>query len=305
MLVASDALLALVPAFLNEHVMMFTGRDIPETYGELVAWSDHPEAFHWLTSQRGANPGKGLFILEIQERLYKFLVDCCKAVLHDILEETLADPTVPIAPEPSSVSSNEAGLASLATTAAEAPYRLPANLDLKRLELLVAAKLSAAEDHVWTLREDPGYFTETVLDWKEHRQECLPDTQRRKHPVFNSLTQERIFWEHVIGKSIVSALASIEIWGSVHEQVVTLQRLKEKYADSISPEKDLPEEYAFAFYKLDHHLQQFSKGPINTLKTGFVASPPMRVLRAPIEGSNEYDNSNYRASRASERPSQG
>lgn len=279
---------ALVPAFLNEHVMMFTGRDTPETYGELVAWTDHPEAFHWLSSQRGANPGEGLFILEIQERLYIFLVDCCKAILHDISEKTLADPTVSIAPEPPSVSSNEAGLASLATTAAEAPYRLPANLDLKRLESLVAAKLSAAEDHVWTLREDPGYFTETVLDWKEHRQECLPDTQRHKHPVFNSPTQERIFWERVIGNSIVSALVSIEVWGSIHEQVVTLQRLKEKYADSISPEKDLPEEYAFAFYRLDHHLRQFSKGPINTLKTGFVASPPMRpyFVRLPQDPTN-------------------
>ena len=279
---------ALVPVFLNEHVMMFTGRDTPETYGELIGWSDHPEAFHWLTSQRGANPGEGLFILEIQERLYKFLVDCCSAVLHDISEEALADPTVSIAPEPPSVSSNEAGLASLATTAAEAPYRLPANLDLKRLESLVAAKLSAAEDHVWTLREDPGYFTETVLDWKEHRQECLPDMQRRKHPVFNSLTQERIFWERVIGNSIVSALVLIETWGSVHEQVVALQRLKEKYADSISPGKDLPEEYAFAFYRLDHHLRQFSKGPINTLKTGFAASPPIRpyFVRLPQDPTN-------------------
>jgi hypothetical protein len=200
----------------------------------------------------------------------------------------LADPTISIVPEPPSVSSNEVGLASLATTAAEAPYRLPANLDLKRLESLVAAKLSAAEDHVWTLREDPGYFTETVLDWKEHRQECLPDTQRRKHPVFNSPTQERIFWERVIGNSIVSALVSIEVWGSIHEQVVALQRLKERYADSISPEKDLPEEYAFAFYRLDHHLRQFSKGPINTLKTGFVASPPMRpyFVRLPQDPTN-------------------
>jgi len=67
-----------------------------------------------------------------------------------------------------------------------------------------------------------------------------------------------------------------EMWGSIHEQIVNLQRLKEKYADSISPEKDLPEEYALAFYKLDHHLRQFSKGPIGTMKLGFVASPPMR-----------------------------
>ncbi|KAH0565252.1 hypothetical protein GP486_001349 [Trichoglossum hirsutum] len=279
---------ALVPAFLNEFVMMFTGRHTPDTYGELISWGDHPEAFDWLTSQRGIHPGEGLLILEIQERLYEFLVNCSKAILHDRSEEELADPSIPIQPEPPSVSDNETGLASLSATAAEAPYRLPANLDLRQLESLVAAKLSAVEDHVWALREDPGYFARTVLDWKEHRQECLHDTKGRGHPVFDSLAQEPVFWERVIGNSVVTALTMTEIWGSIHEQIVDLQRLKEKYTDSISPEKDLPEEYAFAFYKLDHHLRQFSKGPIGNLKIGFAASPPMRpyFVRLPQDPTN-------------------
>jgi hypothetical protein len=279
---------ALVPAFLNEHVMMFTGRYTPDTYGELIAWDDHPEAYQWLISQRGVHPGEGLFILEIQERLYTFLVDCCKAILQDMSEEALADPSVSIQPEPPSVSGNETGLASLASIAAEAPYRLPENLDLKRLESLVAAKLSAAEDHIWALREDPGYFADTLLDWKEHRQECLPDTKGRRHPVLDNPTREKIFWERVIGNSISTSLAMIEMWGFIHEQIVNLQRLKEKYAESISPEKDLPEEYALAFYRLDHHLRQFSKGPIGTLKVGFTASPPMRpyFVRLPQDPTN-------------------
>lgn len=32
--------------FLNEHVMMFTDRHTPITYGELIAWKDNPDAFH-------------------------------------------------------------------------------------------------------------------------------------------------------------------------------------------------------------------------------------------------------------------
>ena len=47
----------LVPGFLNEHVMMFTGRTDARTYGELIAWNDHPDASDWLYSQRGAHPG--------------------------------------------------------------------------------------------------------------------------------------------------------------------------------------------------------------------------------------------------------
>lgn len=77
----------IVPEFLNEYVMMFTGRHKPETYGELIAWDDHPDAFDWLQSLRGHHPGEGILVLQIQDRLYKFLVDCCKSILHDITAE--------------------------------------------------------------------------------------------------------------------------------------------------------------------------------------------------------------------------
>lgn len=150
----------------------------------------------------------------------------------------------------------------------------------------MGAKLSAAEDHVWALREDPSYYADTILEWKEHRQECLPDTKGRAHPVFTVFMQEEVFWSRVIGNVIASAMAMVEMWGSIYDQIVDLQHLAEKYAKEIVPHKDLPEEYALAFYKLDHHLQQFSKGPIGTLKTGFVASPPMRsvfVRQPPVD----------------------
>lgn len=71
---------------------------------------------------------------------------------------------IPIQPEPPALSTSETSLALLATVAAEAPYRLPASLNLTRLKAIVAAKRSAAEDHIWSLREDPGYFADVVLE---------------------------------------------------------------------------------------------------------------------------------------------
>ena len=186
-----------MPAYLNQHVMLFADRHTEDTYGELIAWDDHPEAFNWMMSKYGTLPGEGLLVLEIQKRLYGFLVECCKDVLHD-MPEALIDASLPIQPEPPLVSANETGLASLAITAAEAPYRLPAHLDLKSLASLVEGKLSAAEDHVWALREDPSYYADTVLELREHRQECLPDTSGRVHPVFTVFNQETVFWQRVI-----------------------------------------------------------------------------------------------------------
>ena len=60
---------ALVPIFLNEHVMILNGATTLETYGKLVAWDDHPQAFEWMHTLKQLLPGEGLMILEIQTPL--------------------------------------------------------------------------------------------------------------------------------------------------------------------------------------------------------------------------------------------
>ena len=267
---------ALIPGFLDGYVMMFTGRTDPATYGELIAWEDHPDASHWLHTQRGAHPGEGLLILEIQDKVYRFLAECCKEILQNMTEETLIGLDVGPQPEPPPISSNEMGLMSMASSAAETPYRVPADLNLERLESIIEARLSSAEDHVWALREDPGYFEFVLREYKTHRQETMTDTNGKKHPLFASSTQERVFWDRVITNSIVSALAEVEIWGVLLDKVAYLRRLATKYAGEINTNSDLPEEYAFAFYTLLHHLEHYTHGPIGLLKHGFTASPPMR-----------------------------
>jgi hypothetical protein len=130
----------------------------------------------------------------IQDRIYRFLMDCSKAILHDESAEELENNTIPIEPEPPSLSSNRSsdGTISLAVTAMESPYRLPANIDFAHLEAIVGAQLSAAQDHLWTLREDPGYFADTVLEHKDHRHELSLDTKGKRHPLLDPV-RESIF----------------------------------------------------------------------------------------------------------------
>lgn len=73
-------------------------------------------------------------------------------------------------------------LPTLATFAAGTPYHLPATLDFNRIRTIISAKRSASEDHLWALREDPGYFSETVVDWGEHRNDRLLDSNGDPHP---------------------------------------------------------------------------------------------------------------------------
>lgn len=267
-----------MPPYLNEYTMAFNGRRTPSSYGQLYAWDDLEDGFELMVSRKHVLPGDGLWILEIQDRLYKFLVDVAKAILHDVPTDpkALSDPSTPIIPEPPSVScnDNDTGISSLATTNMEAPYRLPANLDLSRLLSLVASELSEAEDHLWALREDPSYFSATLLDWKEHRQEMLLDTRGDRHPV---LEPRRIgqFWGRVMGNAFVSALAEIEIWTIIYEKMEHLARLQRKYSH-IKFEDDLPEDYAMAFYVLHFHLTKYVEDPIGNLKLGVFGSPSLR-----------------------------
>jgi len=268
--------------------MMFAGRKTPAACGELTAWDDNEDAFNWLMTQYGAQPGEGLLILEIQERLYEFLVQCCKAVLHDIPEETLADPNTPVQDEPPPVTSNEAGLASLAISAAETPDRLPANLDLKRPESVIYAKLEAAEDHIWLLREDPGYSAEHILDWKEHLVEMLRDDHGRRHPTLVNSTKEHILWEDVISNLLFDAFFRVEVWESLRKQMNNLQTLQRKQEATLRMDQSPPPECALAFHKLHHHLIRLSKEPISRIETGFAASPPVRQYWVRIQqGSKE------------------
>lgn len=61
-----------------------------------------------------------------------------------------------------------------------APYRLPAQLDLDRMESLLTARRSTAEDHFWSLREDPSYFCERLFEMKDHRREMLLDLRGKQ-----------------------------------------------------------------------------------------------------------------------------
>ena len=129
---------AIVPIFLNEHTMILHSTTGPDDYGKLVSWDSHPDAFEWMHTRKQFLPGEGLNVLEVQARLLKFLVDCCHDILHEISPERLVSDAFVVQPEPDLTTDVDAtGFASLAVMAAEAPYRLPANLDLQRLESLL------------------------------------------------------------------------------------------------------------------------------------------------------------------------
>ncbi|KAH7142916.1 hypothetical protein B0J13DRAFT_51700 [Dactylonectria estremocensis] len=267
---------AVVPIFLNGHTMVLNGADSAEEYGQLLAWDDHEDAFTWMHTRKQYLPGEGLLVLQAQERLLVFLVECCQELLHDIPVDDLTSDAFPLQPVPPIKSESDSlGFESLAVMAAEAPYRLPAQLDLARIESLLGARASAAEDHLWALREDPSYFAQQLLETRDHRQEMLKDTFGRPHPA-TGRGRETILWARVVGNVLADAHLALLLFSELHRQAQKLQLLQKKYSTTISPSKDLPQDYLLALLKFRHYLNQGAKGPFNVLKVAVVASPPMR-----------------------------
>jgi hypothetical protein len=278
---------AIVATFLNEHTMMFTNRNTPETYGQLIAWDEHPDAFDWMHTQKGMHPGYGLLLLEIQEKVFGFLVECCKRIMHDIPPEELASDKYLVQRRVALAKETVNGFDSLAVMASEAPYRHPASMDLVRLESVIAAKKAAAEDHIWTMREDPGYFTDTILEFRDHRQEMMKDSNGKSHPLLNP-GRESLLWYRIIGNVLARAHIALEMWSELLKQVKDLRALQAKYRNEIFPGKDLPEEYLNALLTFQHYLNQGAKGTKGELKHAAVASPPLRQFyeRTPPRDAN-------------------
>jgi hypothetical protein len=121
--------------------------------------------------------------------------------------------------------------------------------------------------------------------YREHRQEMMKD--RKPHPILQGLIIGT-FWERVIGNVLLSSHIQLEIFTELKRQAEELKRLQAKYAATLSPLNDLPEDYLVGILRFRFFINQLAKDWLNDLKTTVVASPPMRSLfvRHPAENLN-------------------
>ncbi|KAK4223619.1 hypothetical protein QBC38DRAFT_487309 [Podospora fimiseda] len=272
---------AVVPLFLNLHTMILNGftEQTMDSYGTLVHWHDHEDAADWFHTQKQFQPGEGLLVLESQERLLTFLVDCCRQILHEIPQETWISSSFPVQPEPKMKEESEStGFESLAVMAAEGPYRLPAKLNLGKIESLLAAKASATEDRLWSMREDPVYFYEQLLDAKEHRHEMIKDTMGQIHHFVTDPRFQDLFWFRVSSSLLLEVFLGVEMFAELKQQAHHLHILQVKYAKKISPTDDLPEDYMKALVTFRYFLEKVAKGCLSQLKIVGPSSPNFRHM---------------------------
>lgn len=277
---------------LDGYTMDFDGRTSgPETYGELQEgeWTTSLDAMGADPRIAGGaiNPGDGLWILEIQDRLYKFLLDAAQRILHDIPAGDLTGPEYQIQPEPSlpSANSREDGVISLAITNLEATYSSPGRMDLHRYQSLLTARAHEEEDKLWALREDPGRFTESLVDFIAHRPEYVPDLSGKQHET----TTIGGFRKHYgsgmkdledvyVMVFLLCNFIDMQFWGELAQEITGLIGLKKQHFDNknVQPSDPLPQPFAMGLYRLQYNLCKTVEQRISILRMTVYSSPPMR-----------------------------
>ena len=183
----------------------------------------------------------------------QFLVACARHILHDVPYMEVF--TGPKAPSHKLPDIKATGFASLAVMVAEAPYRVPRQLDLDRIVSLLAAKRSQAADHLRSIREDPGYFHRYFNEVSEHRLEMLVDKNGLPNPDLEP-KHEVEYWTRVLYDAVFTDFLHFEMFTELFTQAEALQHLFRSNATNIQPERDLPEPCMHAILKFRYFLNE-------------------------------------------------
>ncbi|KAF2134905.1 hypothetical protein P153DRAFT_329762 [Dothidotthia symphoricarpi CBS 119687] len=261
----------LLEARQSKFTMNFIGSSNVGEYGSLVEWSSPAAANESITNGHTVHLNHGVQILLIQEGLLKFLNRCCIAIVPELFKDIGGNRAYP--PEPPSLSDNTDVYSTLEVIAREAPYRVPACLDFKKLRDLVSATKDLAEDHIWALREDPSYFADHVREYKEHRPETLPGDCCGQ---IAQSGQDRPLYNLVLKNVVTDAYIEYFAWNEIHCRISRLHAMYKQYQAAIDPHKELPAPMFELLVETRFFLTATILEFIHRMRGGWPASPAVR-----------------------------
>ncbi|KAJ5459592.1 uncharacterized protein N7458_001144 [Penicillium daleae] len=251
-------------AYVADAGMLFTKKESYRGYGEIILSTDGDRATWLIDTQRALSVHEGLMTLEVQARVYKFLADCCLAILPQnpgALGKSSAKLVEKVGTPIQASQSGATGelQAPLGTSVAErialGPYSRPGSLELNQLVNMLQARKSFAEHEVWLLREDPGHFAAKLAEYALHRPEQLLGSEEQRLEKQSDLkANPRLktpeFWNSVLQSLIPDAFFGVVFWNDLHDSIVKLRDLLEEQQAAIDTTKDLPKPLEIGFSEL-------------------------------------------------------
>ncbi|KAF2842155.1 hypothetical protein M501DRAFT_998409 [Patellaria atrata CBS 101060] len=241
--------------------MLLVGQTDLANYGRIINASECEGDLFTLA----VNVGVGMEVLFMQARTLEFLRRCVCDIMHDYTIMDLYNAVPAIIPE-TKVLTNDGYFDSLESMIQDAPYRTPKALDFEKLRILVDARKSAAEDHIWTLREDPSYFADCIRVQGEHgwgnTRDLLEKTgQKGKTDMVTTR----------IAKLFLNAYDSFGVWTFVLGCIEVI--LEQNRSPSVATRADLQLEEALL--ELRQALSYFAATLIHEIGTALRTSFPL------------------------------
>ncbi|KAI4931004.1 uncharacterized protein J4E92_004838 [Alternaria infectoria] len=239
---------------LHRFTMTFAGCNKQNSYGRMKRWTDPQDARQTIHNGHGVHPGHGLQILCIQEIIYTFLKRCCHLLVGDLLaDEKGQSEKYPITSPMACVIENTANYTNRAELSLLTPYGVPRQLNFDRLRSLVSSKVGELEDHIWALREDPGYFSEVFHDYKSHRGEYMKSADGNVNSILKEPPHEMtgLILRHLI----TDPYLALFYWHECLRLVELLQFTARESDTKFSASQNLPETQHRNFLRLWTILQ--------------------------------------------------
>lgn len=216
------------------YLISIVGQTSPETYGTIYSLRRNESK----TSAGDLDFPIGLLILEIQDRMLDFLVKCAKGALQDIAPDDLFSDEYPVQETLPILTRDPSEAVTIVALSEGRQYQVPHAMDFDALRDLVEAKRGDCEDHIWALREDPGYLLETAISRCDHRQESVLDRKWEEHP----FKCTRILWDRILTNLVQETSQYLMSWTLTADYIERIAKLHEKHANRLAIDKPLPAE---------------------------------------------------------------
>ncbi|KAF3050907.1 hypothetical protein E8E11_003149 [Didymella keratinophila] len=269
-------------------------------YGMIQKWKSEEAAAQAMANSDAVHPVHSMHILALQAYMYGFLKECIMGIITDKLDElnkisldfdmTCEGPM--LVPHECRHYCHTAGFSSLQDIIRESQYRALTLRDTDRLEALISACKSVAEDHVWMLREDPGYFTEVVNEQKEHRPELPTGSSCGK---IHKTGRTDILWARTLRNAVANCYIDLFVWDRIHRDISEVARLSKVHDEHFgrgilfNMSSKLSPMFSQSLIKTWSFLELIQLNLIQQLKFGWPASLELRALFAQECGPGEGD----------------
>ncbi|XPS76251.1 hypothetical protein M3J07_008304 [Ascochyta lentis] len=201
----------------------FTEAVDPTTYGK-VRKTANSSSKHCDTKDGYDLCARRFFqVLLIQQRILAFLLACARAILHNLTDDLLLNGPVQAEPPIAELLvEKHAEHSSFTDILNLAPYRGWDSLNFSQLRGYVMGTLNTQRNHIWALREDPGYFADTVQEYLDHSLHAIPSAcQSQPRYLMSSLDYKSFVLADLLNESF----AMLNAWDYLNTQLEKYDKL--------------------------------------------------------------------------------